>query len=182
MQKIELDGRIYYYNGKYFCDENFFVLEGAILGAVSREYYKSVQVDTLSNDDFMEYVVNLKKCGLVYEARKMIEKGFVERGKDGSLLFKLLPVYTSCCREMNQPQRAIACAEKLLPICGGSSATYTSLAAAYCDVGDYENAKRCAGIAYAKQGGGQGYTTEVSLVFKRIQKETGEKSEDFDED
>ena len=48
----------------------------------------------------------------------------------------------------------------------------TSLAAAYCDVGNYELAKKCANKAYAIQGGGKNYQTELSLVFQRIKKET----------
>ena len=48
----------------------------------------------------------------------------------------------------------------------------TSLAAAYCDVGNYELAKKCADRAYAIQGGSQNYQSELSLVYARIRKET----------
>lgn len=51
----------------------------------------------------------------------------------------------------------------------------TSLAAAYCDIGHYSLAMTCAKRAYAIQGGGKNYSTELSLVFMRIARETGEK-------
>ena len=52
---------------------------------------------------------------------------------------------------------------------------YTSVAAAYCDLGDYAAAKRFADRAYGIQGGSKGYTTELSLVYRRIKTETGDK-------
>ena len=52
-----------------------------------------------------------------------------------------------------------------------SPALLTSLSAAYCDVGNYEMARKCANKAYAIQGGSLNYSNELSLVYKRIKKE-----------
>ena len=50
-------------------------------------------------------------------------------------------------------------------------ATLTSIAAAYCDLEEYEKARQFCDIAYAEQGGGTGIKTELSLVYQRIEKE-----------
>ena len=57
----------------------------------------------------------------------------------------------------------------------------TSLAAAYCDVGDYKRAKYCADRGYFTQGGGQGHKNELALVYYRIRKEAPELFDDFDD-
>jgi hypothetical protein len=174
MKMIECNGRMYTYDGKYFFDENFIIVEGAELKEVAGQYFSTIPYDILTTDELISLVIRMKGMGLYFETKKIIQFAMEQRGDNLGLMRTLLPIYLSCCREANQPQSAIDCAMKWLPICGGSNATYTSLAAAYCDIKDYENAKKYARIAYAKQGGGQGYTTETSLVFKRIQKETGE--------
>lgn len=174
MKQIHYNGKMYHFDGKYFFDEFFIILSGEELNNVSRAYFNTIQYETLNSEDLFKTIKQMKSCGLYYETKKAIEFAIDKKSNDTQLLYGILPIYTSCCREAHQPKDAIIFAEKFLPICGGSSATYTSLAAAYCDIGDYENAKKCARRAYAKQGGGQGYNTEVSLVFKRIAKETGE--------
>ena len=47
-----------------------------------------------------------------------------------------------------------------------------------CDVLDFSTAKYCADKAYSMQGGGKGYESELSLVYKRIQKEAPDLFED----
>ena len=182
MKRIEYNGRNYYYDGKYFFDESFIVLDGEELKNVARMHFESIEYRDLEANELIEEIKQMKAHGLYYEARKMIDFSIKQKVNDIPFLRVIAPIYMSCLREAKQPQKAIEFAEKVLPICGGSSATYTSLAAAYCDIKDYEKAKKFARIAYAKQGGGQGYTTEASLVFKRIEKELGEELYTKEED
>lgn len=50
-----------------------------------------------------------------------------------------------------------------------SPALFTSLAAAYCDIGDYVNAKRYAGRAYARVATlPNEYKIEISNVYARL--------------
>ena len=86
----------------------------------------------------------------------------------------VFPIITSCYRALNQPQKAIDFwmeNKKIFSTCL-SVPLLTSLAAAYCDVGDYVLAKKCADRAYAIQGGSLNYQSELSLVYGRIKKET----------
>lgn len=174
MKQIEFNGRIYYYRDGTFFDEFFLILEGNDLRNVSKEYFKAIQWNNLTEEELFENIKQMKYNGLLYETKKVIGHIFIERANAVNLIHKLIPLYTSCCRELNQPEEAIKCAEELIPIYGVSSAIYTSLGAAYCDIKNYEKAKKCARIAYAKQKGGKGYKNELSLLFLRIRKETGE--------
>lgn len=179
-QIVEIDGKNYYYDGKYFFDEFFIVLQGAELKEVAGKYFSSIDWQTLNVDELLDFIKKMKNNGLCYQAKKTIYSAMFKFKDDANFLYAVLPLYTSCCREMNLPQEAVDVAEGFLPICGGSVALYTSLAAAYCDLKNYEKAKKYARIAYAKQGGSKGYKNELSLLFLRLQKETGEKF--FEED
>lgn len=84
----------------------------------------------------------------------------------------IIPVLTSCLRNVKTPQEAIRFAIDYLYRKDVHSVPYfTSLAAAYCDIKDYANALKYANRGYAMQGGGIGEVNELSLVYKRIKKE-----------
>ena len=173
-KKIECDGQTYFFDGNRFFDEYFCVLSGVDLKKVSAQYYGDVDYKTLKQNQMLSYIKELNKVGLSYLQKKVILFGMEKFKTSKRFLSYVLPMYTSCCRAMNTPKDAVEKAEELLTMVDASVALYTSLAAACCDLKDYEKAVKYAKIAYAKQGGGQGYKTELSLVFMRIKKETGE--------
>lgn len=75
---------------------------------------------------------------------------------------------------MQRPEEVIKINKEAYGICGKSVFSvplYTSIAAAYCDLEEYEKARQFCDIAYAEQGGGIGIKTELSLVYQRIEKE-----------
>ena len=150
------------------------LLQGEELRNVSFRYFKDIKYENLTKNELFDLINNMKSCGLSYEAKQILDFAIFAFVEDKKFIQLLLPIYTSCCRDMNQPQKAIEMAERFLPICDGSHLLYTSLAAAYCDIQDYENAIRNAKIAYKKQGGAKNYQTELSLLFKRLRKEAGE--------
>ena len=179
-QTIEVDGRIYYYDGKSFFDEFFLLVQGVELQQVTEAYFAEIDYEKLNASELLEFVKKLKGNGLHFKAKTIMDYALQKYDSNDSFLYRILPLYTSCCREMGNPQAAITIAEGYFPRLDSSVALCTSLAAAYCDLKDYEKAKKFARIAYAKQGGGQGYKTELSLVFLRIKKETGEDFFDSD--
>ena len=171
-KKIEVDGAIYYYDGKKFLDEYFIILEGAVLQKVAGAYYERMDYKKFEPDTLLLYIKKLKSNGLIFRAKMVIEYA-MEKYKNEELIYQILPIYTSCCREMGLANEAIARIENDYSHIEYSVVLCTSLAAAYCDIKEYDKAIRYARIAYAKQGGGKGYKTELSLVFMRIKKETG---------
>ncbi len=171
---LEVDGKTYFYNGKYFFDEFFILLEGAELHKVSESYFKDISYETLKAKELIAFVKELKDKELYVKAKKVMEYGMEKYSRDENFYYHILPIYTSCCRKMGCPQEAIEKARKCFYKAELSPMLCTSLAAAYCDIKDYEKAKKYALMAYAKQGGGQGYKNELSLLFLRLRKETGE--------
>ncbi len=92
---------------------------------------------------------------------------------DRRTLAYILPRITSCYRTNGQPQKAINVLSYASKMFGEDMVTpvlLTSAAAAYCDLGDYKRAKKCCDRAWAASNGRAG--EEVSLVYKRIKKET----------
>ena len=172
-KKIEIDGAIYYYDGKNFLDECFIILEGAVLQKVAGAYYSGIDYKKFDRDKILLYIKRLKANELTFKAKEVMEYAMLKYD-DEEFLYRILPIYTSCCREMGLSRVAIERVENDYSHVGYSAALCTSLAAACCDIKEYDKAVRYAKKAYAKQGGGQGYKTELSLVFLRIKKETGE--------
>ena len=85
----------------------------------------------------------------------------------------VLPKLTSCYREQGRPKKAIELYEQAKALYGEKSMSHplcTSVAAAYCDIGDYEDAKKCADKAFAMNGGKA--SGELTSVYGRIKKET----------
>ncbi|MEA4970138.1 MAG: hypothetical protein VB051_06325 [Candidatus Pelethousia sp.] len=84
----------------------------------------------------------------------------------------ILPRITSCYRSTNQSHKAIAVnheARQRFGMEAISPALLTSIAAAYCDILEYENARKCCDWAYAMLKGKS--SPELSNVYGRIEKE-----------
>ncbi len=173
-QTIEVDGKIYYYNGDLFFDEYFIVLQGVELQRVCEEYYKNVDYTAMKAGELIDFARVLRNKGLFAKSKEVMDYGLKKFEESSNFIQWILPVYTSCCRDMGRSAYAIELAESFFDKIEPSAVLCTSLAAACCDIRNYEKAKRYARMAYAKQGGGLGHQNELSLVFKRLEKETGE--------
>lgn len=96
---------------------------------------------------------------------------------DEELLQYILPRITSCYRQTKTPRKAIELFSYAKEKYGESFITpvlLTSVAAAYCDLKEYENAMRCCRWAYKRYGGE--LDSNLSNVFARIKKESGMES------
>lgn len=171
MEKIEYDGELYYYTGKTFVDSHFMTVEKVKLDELSKIYFGSKDFQNFSKEEIKDYIKSTKNNQQYYLSLKAALYAMDCYQDDASFVFVVLPIVTSIYRSLNQPQNAIDVAKKYLNICDcGSSILYTSLAAAYCDLENYELALKNAKLAYAKQGGNMGYNNELSAVFGRIKK------------
>lgn len=139
------------------------------------KYYSNIDYSKFSEEEFLEFIKGAKDAKCNKLCIDIIEKE-IEIKHDYEFLRAILPIYSSSCRGIKKPEKAIFFWESKSQELGMyiSVAFFTSLAAAYCDVEDWEKAKHYADSAYAMQGGGTGYNTELSLVYKRIKKEHGD--------
>ena len=85
----------------------------------------------------------------------------------------ILPRISSCYRKAHQSSKAIALfsfAKRKFGANIMTEALLATAAAAYCDLGEYEKAKKCCDIAYMNHYGM--VSNELRMVYKRIEKET----------
>ncbi len=92
----------------------------------------------------------------------------IERSDEDGVAY-ILPRLTSCYRKQGRAKDVIELASKIKRKYGSKMFTptlLTSIAAAYCDLDEYDNALKCCNRAYAQFGGKA--SGELSLVYKRI--------------
>lgn len=90
-----------------------------------------------------------------------------------SRLSYILPRISSCYRMARRPELAIKLFADASRRLGREIMTHellTTAAAAYCDLGEYDNARKCCNRAYAKLDGRA--TDELSTVYRRIDRES----------
>ena len=177
MKKIIYEGENYYFNKGAIYDSSFIEMPKSVSQKVLKEYYKSINYEILDEAALQEFIKDLKNSEIYEDCLKVIHYGLDKFNTSVDFYQVVFPMITSCYRALKEPQKAIDFwmeNKHIFKVCL-SVPLLTSLAAAYCDVGDYVLAKKCADRAYAIQGGGLNYKNELSLVYKRIQKETEER-------
>lgn len=172
MEKFEYDGDIYYFANNKFYDEHFIQVDKITLDKISHEYTKNIDYKSLNMDELFEKIRLVKDLEMYGLAKEMAIYGIGKFCNDLNFIRPTVSILTSCLRLMGKPSEAIEIAIKYMRKYNFKTVPIlTSLAAAYCDIKDYDRAIKCANLAYAMQGGGTGYKNELSLVYKRIQKE-----------
>ncbi len=176
MKKIIFENETYYFNKGIVYDDSFLEVPKNISQKVLSSYYKSINYEIFEEAELLEYLKQLKVSGFYDACLKAIDFGLNKYTASFEFYRTVFPIITSCHRALNQSQKAIDFWMENKSIFASclSVPLLTSLAAAYCDVGNYDLAKKCANRAYAIQGGGKNYQTELSLVFQRIRKETND--------
>lgn len=172
-KEVMLDGEIYYLYGKQWVDSSFIAVPTQISQKIIRQAYANFNFYVAPLPQLKEIVVEAKEAGCYDIALKAVDS-IIEKAEDFSTVKAYISVKTSCLRSMSDPRGAIAFCTEMKQAYGSSilnTAALTSVASAYCDLGDWDAALKTAKYAYAKQGGGVGYSNELSLVFKRIEAE-----------
>ena len=176
MQRIEYNGEIYYYAKGLFVDSSYIEVDKITKDKLAEEVFSKIDYKKLPKDKLIAFIKEVKEAEQFILAKNICLYCLETYKEDVSLIKIVLPILTSCYRLCGQPEEAISVSKKFTLSSTYESVQFlTSLSAAYCDIKDYKNAKKYAKIAYALQGGGTGAKTELSLVFRRIEKEAGEK-------
>lgn len=177
MEKIFFDEQTYYLINGVLYDSDFLTTPTSISQKVLSNYYKNVDYKAFNQDELLDHLKRLKSAEFYNDCLKAIHFGFEKFSSFPDFCTNVLPIMTSCYRAVGQSQNAIdfCLKNKSLVASCVSVPLLTSLAAAYCDIGDYDTAKKYANRAYAIQGGSKNFQTELSLVYERIKKETNDK-------
>ena len=177
MIKLIFNEEEYNYDNGRIYDENYMELPTIKAKEVLAYYYSKVDYKNFNEQELFQHIKKLKTSEMCNECLEVVNYGLDKFSNSFNFYKMTLPIIKICYRSIGQPQKAIDLWMKDREIIKSclSVPLLTSLAAAYCDVENYVSAKKFADRAYAMQGGGLDYKTELSLVYKRIQKETGEK-------
>ncbi len=177
MKKIIFENEVYYYQDGNLYDESYIEVPKTQARDILADYYKDIDYKKFSENELIDYIIELKKAENYSLCLKIIEYG-TDKFFDSPNYFRVVfSIATSCYRRMGQSQKAIDFwmnNKSIFQEFTSSVHLLTSLASAYCDVKDYKKAKYCADRAYVTQGGGQGYKNELTLVYLRINKEAPE--------
>ena len=143
------------------------------VGIQLTEQILSGDVGDFSDEELEKFLMGFKEQGLVAQALRVADELYARylKAENAFRLRWLLPVETSLLRLAHTPQKAIELYEMQVAKFGKeveSPQLLTSIAAAYCDVRDYSNAKRLCDRAYAW--GGHSY--ELSAVYGRMKAES----------
>ena len=159
--------------GKWY-DSHF--IEAPLNVAIAlTEQILDCNINDFSNEDLERLILGFKDQGLTAQALRIADVLYDRyvNAKDAYKLRWLMPIETSLLRMSGVSQKAIEFYDLQIAKFGkevNSPQLLTSIAAAYCDVRDYAEAKRLCDWAYGW--GGPSY--ELSAVYGRLKSETGE--------
>lgn len=156
-------------NGKWV-DKNGMVVTH-LQKTLDNQFAKQQSKDNLTVEQLIAEGDRYKEAGTTHLAIQYYEEAL--KTKTVSNHKFVLPKLTSCYRMQGQAKKAIEIYESAKATYGEklmSSPLCTSVAAAYCDIRDYDSAKKCADKAFAMSGGNA--SGELASVYGRIRKET----------
>lgn len=162
-------GKKYYRRDSKWFDSDNMVACLSMQQELNRVYSTSIDLSTMSIVEVQNEADRYKESGSYNLALRYYE--YVLSRCDRKTTEYVLPRITSCYRHQGRARDAIQAFSNAKRKYGTSifnSALLTSVAAAYCDLGEYDNAKKCCDIALKKSGGSE----ELKNVYKRIKKET----------
>ena len=177
MEKFEFEGNTYFYSKKNrkFYDEHYIELSKNENDKVAEYYFSNIiNVEDMTPEEILELARELRENWFAGSAIKLLEKYMADVRPGLEFIKYAMSTLLSCYRKIGKSQKAIDIGEDYLHKGGQPTPAFlTSLAAACCDEGYYDKAKKYADMAFAMQGGSKGYNTELSLVYARIRKDTG---------
>ena len=171
MDKIEYNGEVYSRrNAKWFDSRNLVVYE-TLQRTLNRLYLEQLDYSKYTINELVAEGDKFKESSSYQSAISFYEKALVDC--DEVTHKYILPRITSCYRKNNMPGKVIDLFTETKRKYGTSFITpvlLTSVAAAYCDIQEYENALRCCKWAYKTYGE---FNPNLSNVYARIKKESG---------
>ncbi len=169
MEKIELDGETYYYINNSFVDSSFCKVPDELQKRLSEIHFKKFDYKTYKKEELLSFLKALKESEQYVKAKEVGEF-ILENNKDDQNLIKLvLPILTSVLRNLHQSALAISVAQTYTDLykCD-SSALWTSISAAYCDVGEFSQALEFLKLAIKKQRKTREPSFEQKSLLQRI--------------
>ena len=171
MDTIEYNGEVYRRTNTKWVDSRNIVVYDVLQNIRNHMDLKTRDYSNYSIDELLAEGDKLKESNSYSSAIGFYEKALEEC--DETTYKYILPRITSCYRKCNMPRKVIdlfAETKKFFSTDFITPVLLTSVAAAYCDLKEYENALRCCKWAYKTFGE---FNPNLSNVYARIKKESG---------
>lgn len=171
MDKIEYNGEIYRRTKSKWVDSRNFNVHESLQKELNSLYLDTLDYSAYTVEELVKEGDKFKDTSSYQYAIAFYEKACAEC--DTVTLSYILPRITSCYRMCNMPRKVIDLFTDIKSKCGTEFITpvlLTSVAAAYCDLKEYDNAIRCCRWAYKTFGE---FNPILSNVWSRIKKESG---------
>ena len=168
-QTIEYNGCVYRRRSGQWADSNNLLVPLSLQFELNEFYASTVILDQIPFSEILNEADKFKESGSNSLAIKYYT--FLLEHSDMKTTAYVLPRITSCLRKQGRSRDVIALfadAKKKYGLSFLSSPLLTSVAAAYCDLGEYENALKCCNNAYRLGG----KSDELGSVYQRIKKES----------
>jgi len=165
---LEWEGKRYTRRSGKWVGSDHTVVPEILQDKLNRAYYETIDLSKLTADEAIREGDKFKSSASYGLAIKLYVYS-MERASYKDAVY-ILPRLTSCYRAQGRAQDVIKMASMVKKRYGGeifSPVLLTSIAAAYCDLGEYGQARKCCDKAYAMAGGHA--SGELSLVYKRIE-------------
>ncbi len=172
MDKIEYKGEIYTRTSAKWVDDRHLVVHESLQRELNKAYLQTVDLSTYSVEELVCEGDKFRDSSSYSKAIVFYE--YAAKECDLETLSYILPRISACYRKCNTPRKTIELFSDARKKYGADFITpvlLTSVAAAYCDLGEYDNALRCCKWAYARFGGEA--SQSLHNVFSRIKKESG---------
>ena len=167
-EQYTMDDETYYLmNGKWV-DSQFTTVSKEEMYKLNAIRIKNINFDDIEISKLIKMAQEMKDSDDYIFSKKLFDTIF-ERCSDKEVVRSILSRYTSILRNLEQPEEAIEVAEKYISLYGKyvyTPALFTSLAGAYCDIGDYVEARKKANVAKAMSG--ENASLELINVYARI--------------
>ena len=164
------EGKKYIRYDNYWVNEHYEIAPLIVQTELDKQYANSLSLDSFSVDELIALADEFKKNESYHLAIKHYKEAIMRADIEQCRF--IYPRLTSCYRKIGRAQDAVQLMTYIKNKFGLHMITpvlLTSVAAAYCDLHEYENARKCANRAYAILGG----KSDPALinVFRRINKE-----------
>ena len=167
MKTYFLDGEKYYYDKGRWLTSNYMVVPTSKLSRLNKLLIDEEDLSEKTLEQLLEIIDGARKDNNLFLAINAANRAL--KIADLRKIRYILPKATSNYRRVGQPKKALDIAEQYLAKCGddiASSALYTSLAAACCDMKDYVVARAYANKALKMEGDNR--SEELKIVFSRL--------------
>lgn len=168
--KIVYEGKTYLRYSDKWSDSSHVIVPETLQRKLNRMFSETIDFSSMRYEQILAEADRYRDSSSYTLAIKYYEYAITKGGEHNARI--IFPRITSCYRRSGQSKKAVELYEVLCRRYGASMISpvlLTSVAAAFCDLGKYEDARQCCDRAFAMTNGNP--DPELRLVYQRLKSE-----------